>query len=59
MSAAPAPGEIPEDQFVAGRVMLPRSMGKAAFAELRDATDRLQLYLGWRGCWGVIVAGSC
>lgn len=30
---------------IAGRIMLKRKMGKSFFADLRDSTDRLQIYL--------------
>jgi len=30
---------------LAGRIMLKRKMGKAAFADIRDASDRIQIYL--------------
>ncbi|MBP7273425.1 MAG: lysine--tRNA ligase, partial [Saprospiraceae bacterium] len=31
---------------IAGRLMMTREMGKAAFAELQDQTGRIQLYIG-------------
>ncbi len=37
--------ESPLEVSVAGRIMMKRSMGKAAFAELRDSKGRIQLYL--------------
>ena len=34
-----------QDVVIAGRMMSNRNMGKAAFAEIQDATGRIQIYI--------------
>ena len=48
-------GEQGRSVCMAGRMMSKRVMGKASFADLRDTTGNIQLYVppGRRGCGGV------
>lgn len=41
----PPEGQVGPTVCMAGRMMSKRVMGKASFADLRDATDRIQMYI--------------
>lgn len=60
-SLAPAMGTPTEDGpvvRVAGRIMLRRGQGKVIFLELRDWTERIQIFLGknqvGEACWNLV-----
>ena len=43
---APAEGEFGPEVVVAGRLMAKRGMGKSIFADLKDSTGKIQLFVG-------------